>query len=144
VTDFTQVLDRAVSGRIFFEEVIREYLDLGRPQQVQLIFSRRITQATSSHFRTRVITNGVIPSLYVDYKSSRIKQYYKEGRTLRTEITINNARDFYIGKRLATLPALRQVGFQANRRLLEVQKVSHDCLLAEAAFQRVNRPLQVK
>ena len=48
-----------------------------------------------------------------------------------------------IGERLCNLPALRQVGFQANRRLLEVQKVSHDCVLAEAAFQRVNRPLRV-
>ena len=133
----TQVLDRAVSGRIFFEEVIRENLDLGRPQHVQLIFNRRVTRATPSRFRTRVITQGVIPSLYVDYKSSRIKQYHKEGRALRTEITMNNTRDFYIGKRLPNLPALRQVGFQANRRLLEVQKVSHNCVLAEAAFQRV-------
>jgi hypothetical protein len=140
----TQVLDRAVSGRIFFEEVIRENLDLGRPQHVQLIFNRRVTRATPSRFRTRVITQGVIPSLYVDYKSSRIKQYHKEGRALRTEITLNNTRDFYIGKRLPNLPALRQVGFQANRRLLEVQKVSHNCVMAEAAFQRVNRPLQVK
>src|SRR5438552_2904107 len=122
----TQVLDRAVSGRIFFEEVIRENLDLGRPQHVQLIFNRRVTRATPSRFRTRVITQGVIPSLYVDYKSSRLKQYHKEGRARRTEITMNNTRDFYIGKRLPNLPALRQVGFQANRRLLEVQKVSHD------------------
>ena len=34
----TQVLDQPVNGRIFFEEVIRENLDLGRPSQVQLIF----------------------------------------------------------------------------------------------------------
>jgi hypothetical protein len=106
----TQVLDRGVSGRIFFEEVIRENLDLGRPQHVQLIFNRRVTQSTPSRFRTRVITQGVIPSLYVDYKSARIKQYHKEGRALRTEITMNNTRDFYIGKRLPNLPALRQVG----------------------------------
>ena len=30
----TQVLDRPVTGRVFFEEVIRENLDLGRPSQV--------------------------------------------------------------------------------------------------------------
>ena len=30
----TQVLDRPVSGRIFFEDVIRENLDIGRPKQV--------------------------------------------------------------------------------------------------------------
>ena len=42
----TQVLDRPVTGRIFFEEVIRENLDLGRPSQVQLIFDRRVTRRT--------------------------------------------------------------------------------------------------
>lgn len=38
---FTQVLDRPVTGRVFFEQVIRENLDLGRPSQVQLIFDNR-------------------------------------------------------------------------------------------------------
>lgn len=139
----TQVLDRPVTGRIFFEEVIRENLDIGRPKQVQLIFDRGVTKSTPGLFRTRVITDGVVPSLHVDYKGTRIKQYHKEGRALRTETTINNARDFYIGKRLHNLPRLRQIGFQANRRLLEVEKISHDCILAEEAFQQINRPRQV-
>jgi hypothetical protein len=139
----TQVLDRPVTRRIFFEEVIRENLDLGRPKQIQLIFDRKVTKATPGPFRTRVITDGVIPSLHVDYKGTRIKQYHKEGRVLRTETTINNTRDFYIGRRIHNLPALRQIGFQANRRLLEVQTISHDCLLAEEAFQKINRPIQV-
>jgi hypothetical protein len=34
------VLDRPVAGRIFFEQVIRENLDIGRPGQVQLIFDK--------------------------------------------------------------------------------------------------------
>lgn len=72
----TQVFDRPLTGRVFFEDVIRENLDLGRPDQVQLIFQRQITKRTPGRFRTRVITEGVIPSLYVDYKHSRIKQYY--------------------------------------------------------------------
>jgi hypothetical protein len=38
----TQVLDQPVHGRLFFEQVIRENLDLGRPEQVQLIFNRKI------------------------------------------------------------------------------------------------------
>jgi hypothetical protein len=139
----TQVLDRPLTGRVFFEEVIREHLDLGRPDQVQLIFDRRVTRRTPGRFRTRVITEGVIPSLHVDYKHSRIKQYHKEGRALRTETTINDTRDFGIGKRLTNLPALRQVGFRANRRLLDVQRVSHDCHLGEAAFTRITRPITV-
>jgi hypothetical protein len=32
----TQVFDRPLSGRLLFEEIIREHLDLGRPQQVSL------------------------------------------------------------------------------------------------------------
>ena len=139
----TQVLDRPLSGRILFEDIIRENLDLGRPDQVQLIFDRRITKRTSGRFRTRIITQGVIPALYVDYKSSRIKQYHKAGRALRTETTINNSRDFAIGKRLHNLPALRQVGFSANRRLLDVQSLSHDCAIGETAFQRLNRPIEL-
>jgi hypothetical protein len=136
----TQVLDRPLSGRLFFEAAIRENLDLGRPEQVQLIFERRMTRATPSRFRTRIITEGVTPALHIDYKHSRIKQYHKEGRALRTETTINNTRDFYIGKRLKNLPALRLIGFQANRRLLHVQHISHNCLLGEDAFQQVNQP----
>jgi hypothetical protein len=139
----TQVLDRPLTGRVFFEEVIRENLDIGRPDHVQLIFQRRITKQTPGRFRTRVITEGVVPSLHIDYKHSRIKQYHKEGRALRTETTINDPRDFDIGKRLSNLPALRRIGFQANRRLLDVQRISQDCALGEDAFQGVNQPVEV-
>jgi hypothetical protein len=132
----TQVLDRPVSGRIFFEDVIRENLDIGRPQQVQLIFDRLIIKTTPGPFRTRVITHGVIPSLPIDDKGTRIKQYHKAGQALRTETTLNNTYDFYIGKNLRNLPELRRIGFQANRRLLQVQRISHDCILAEEAFSK--------
>lgn len=76
-------------------------------------------------------------------RTRTIKQYHKEGRALRTETTINNTRDFGIGKLLHNLPALRQVGFQANRRLLDVQKVSHDCSIGEDAFDKVVQPIEV-
>jgi DNA-binding HxlR family transcriptional regulator len=134
----TQVLDRPQSGRVFFENVIRENLDMGRPDQVQLIFDRRVTKRTPGRFRTRVLTEGVTPSLHVDYKHSKIKQYHKEGRALRTETTINDPRDFGIGKRLQNLSALRKIGFDANRRLLNVQRISHDPILGEAEFQKLN------
>ncbi|MGH7263729.1 MAG: hypothetical protein ACREMB_02595, partial [Candidatus Rokuibacteriota bacterium] len=66
-----------------------------------------------------MITEGVTPSLHVDYKHTRM--------ALRPETTINDTREFEIGKRLSNLSALRKVGFQANRRLLDVQRISHDC-----------------
>jgi hypothetical protein len=139
----TQVLDRPQTGRIFFEEVIRENLDIGRPDQVQLIFGRRVTKRTPGRFRTRVLTAGVTPTLHVDYKKARIKQYHKEGRALRTETTINDTRDFAIGKRLKNLPALREVGFRANRRLLDVQTISQDCAVGEDVFRQVTQPCEV-
>jgi hypothetical protein len=139
----TQTLDRPLTGRVFFEEVIRDNLDLGRPDQVSLIFQRRVRRDTPSRFRTRVITEGVTPSLHVDYKHSRIKQYHKEGRALRTETTINDTRDFGVGRRLHNLPALREIGFNANRRLLEVQRTSADCHIGQDAFDRVCQPIRV-
>ncbi|MCA1677166.1 MAG: hypothetical protein LC799_34970, partial [Actinobacteria bacterium] len=141
----TQVLDQPVSGRVFFEQAIRDNLDAGRPDQVSLIFDRRLIhgrrRSTPGRFRTRVITAGVTPSLHIDYKHTAIKQYHKEGRALRTETTINDTRDFGIGKRLTNLPALREIGFSANRRLLGVQRLSHNPIRAAQALTAVNDPL---
>ena len=118
----TEVFDRPAQGRVFFEEVLRENLDMGRPDHVQLIFDRRVTRRTPSRYRTRVITDRVTPSLHVDYKHSRIKQYHKEGRALRTETVINDTYDFDVGRRLGNLEDLKKIGFAANRRLLGVQR----------------------
>src|SRR6476660_2580711 len=137
----TQVLDRPVHGRLFFEQVIRENLDLGRPEELQLIFNRRIPRKTRARFRTRVVTHDVTPSLNVCYKTTRIKQYHKENRALRTETTINNTYDFRIGRRLHNLPKLRQIGFAANRRLIEVERLSHDCILSEDTFRAIDGPV---
>jgi hypothetical protein len=140
----TQVLDRPLTGRCFFEEVIRENLDLGRPDHLQLIFDRRVTRRTPGRFRTRVLTDGVVPSLHVDYKKSKVKQYHKEGQALRTETTINDTYDFSIGRALRNLPALREIGFAANRRLLHVESLSHDCLIGEDALDAMTQPVVVQ
>ena len=141
----TQMLDKPVSGRVFFEQVIRDNLDIGRPDQIALVFDRRLMRrgprATPGPFRTRVITDGVTPSLHVDYKHTRIKQYHKEGKALRTETTINDTTDFRIGKRLTNLPALREIGFTANRRLLRVQSISHDPITGTDALHAITTPV---
>lgn len=143
----TQMLDRPVTGRIFFEQVIRDNLDLGRPDQVGLIFARCIhagrKQRTPGVLRTRVINSGVTPSLHVDYKHATIKQYHKEGIALRTETTINDPGDFGILKGLTNLPAMRKVGFQANRRLLHVEHLSHDPAIGAEAFTAVTAPTDI-
>jgi hypothetical protein len=139
----TQVLDRPLTGRYFFEEVIRENLDIGRPDQMQLIFDRRVTRRTPGRFRTRVLTEGVVPSLHVQYKKSKVKQYHKEGQALRTETTINDTYDFEIGRALCNLPALREIGFAANRRLLRAESLSHDCRIGDDHLDAVAQPIVV-
>jgi hypothetical protein len=139
----TQVLDRPASGRAFFEQVIRDNLDLGRPDRAALVFGKRITRASPGPFRTRVITADVTPSLHVEYRNTKIKQYHKEHRALRTETTINDTNDFKIGKMLAHLPELRAVGFSANRRLLRVQQLSYDPIRGDEAFTAVIDAVEV-
>jgi hypothetical protein len=53
-------------------------------------------------------------------------------------------RDFYIGKSLHNLRALRKAGFQANRRVLEVQTIMQDAVRAEEALQQLHRPRRVE
>jgi hypothetical protein len=88
----TCVFDRPQAGRAFFEGVIRDHLDIGRPEQVALIFDRKVTKRTPVAFRTKVITKGVDPQLHCYYRSARLKQYFKEHRALRTETVISDTR----------------------------------------------------
>jgi hypothetical protein len=141
----TQTLDAPVNGRIFFDQLIRDNLDIGRPDRVSLIFDRRIIRkgkrATPGRFRTRVITDGVTPSLHIDYKDSRIKQYHKLGKALRTETTINDPRDFGVAKGLSHLPELKEIGFTASRRLLDVQRISHNPAEGATALAALTQPV---
>lgn len=136
----TQIFDRPLRGRQFFEEVIRDNLDLGRPDRVQLIFQRQVRKNTPGRLRTRVIQEGVRPSLPIEYKQFALKQYCKEGRGLRTEGTFRNPYDFGINKGLSNLPYLQRLGRQINRRLLQVERVSHNCGLSADSIHRVVQP----
>jgi hypothetical protein len=136
----TQIFDRPLRGREFFEEIIRDNLDLGRPDRVQLVFDRVVTKKTPGEFRTRVIQDGVHPSLHIQYKNFDLKQYFKQGRGCRTEGTFRNPKDFGVNKGLANLPYLQKLGRQINRRLLEVERVSHNSGLSGDSIQRVVQP----
>ena len=138
----TQVLDRPRTGRCFFEEVIRENLDLPAGSDAADLHAPR-HPPYPGRFRTRVLTEGVVPSLHVEYKKTNVKQYHKEGQALRTETTNNDTYDFAIGRALRNLPALREIGLAANRRLLSVESLSHDCLVGEAHFDTVTQPIVV-
>jgi hypothetical protein len=84
--------------------------------------------------------------MHVYYKNTHLKQYHKQQGSrhgLRTETTINNTYDFGVGRLLRNLPQLREIGFAANRRLLEVETLSHDCQVGAAAFEAMQQPVEV-
>ena len=100
----TLVFDAPRRARAFFEALIADNLDIGRPANVEIIFRRHIRRNTPGVFRTAIDrpvvgpdTGGVV--LNVFYKHSRIKQYLKDGRAMRIETVVNAPRD------LAATPA---------------------------------------
>ena len=58
----TQIFDRPLRGREFFEEIIRDNLDLGRPDRVQLVFDRVVTKKTPGEFRTASSSKECMPA----------------------------------------------------------------------------------
>ena len=90
----TLVFDAPRRARAFFEALIADNLDIGRPANVEIIFNRHIRRDTPGVFRTTIDrptvgpdTGGVV--LNLSCKHSRIKQYLKDGRAMRIETVVN-------------------------------------------------------
>jgi len=136
----TMVFDHPRNGRTFFDALVADNLDLGRPEQIELIFGRKILPSTSGVFATRVVTRGVDVTINVGYKHSRTKQYFKEGRALRIETVVNDPTDLGVLRRVGHLPELQRKARDVNRRLLDHEHVGQGCVLASPAFERIARP----
>jgi hypothetical protein len=125
----TQVFADPEQGRALVETLIRENLDLGRPDRVRLVFERQVTKRTPGEFHTQVIQHGVIPSIKIHYKHSALKQYLKDNRALRTEMMINNPYDFGCPRGIAHFAELVALGQRFNERLLAQERVPDDCFV---------------
>ena len=136
----TMVFDHPRNGRAFFEALVADNLDLGRPDQVELIFGRQVRSSTPGVFATRVVTRGVDVTINALYKHSRVKQYFKDGRAMRIETVINNPTDLGVLRRLEHLDELQAKARDVNRRLLDHERVGQGCVLASPAFERIARP----
>ncbi len=138
----TEVFDRPIHGRQFFESVMKDNLDLGRPEKMQLIFNKRIPKYKNKQetFKTRIFSQDAIPSIHIEHRRTSVKQYFKCGKALRTETTINDARDFNVGKLLVNLDNLRTIGRNINNNLLEMEKTEHDCNISIEEFESMIQP----
>ena len=136
----TIVFDAPRRARGFFEAVVADNLDVGRPDEVKIIFDRRIQRNTPGEFATKVVTRGTDVTVNVFYKKSRIKEYLKEGRALRIETVINEPNDIGCQRRLHNLADLQTKARAANGRLLEVQRVGQCCAITTPLLERVTLP----
>jgi hypothetical protein len=137
----TIVFDAPRHARGFFEALIVDNLDLGRPHNVEIIFGRRIRRDTIGTFRTAIDrrdNGGVL--LNVFYRHSRIKQYLKDGRAMRIETVVNTPRDLGCQARLHNLDDLQTKARACNRRILDAERVGQGCVLASPAFERIAHP----
>ena len=138
----TRVFDRPAAGRAWFEQTLPDQLTLGRPDRVAVVFGRRVNRCTPGRFHTKIINKGVQPAIQIHYRASKVKQYFKEGRALRTETTVNDTHDFGIGRRLTdeNWNALLSIGHRINERLLEHQLDACQCAPDATTLERVVLP----
>jgi hypothetical protein len=141
-TSRTLVFDAPRRARAFVEALVRDNLDLGRPDSVELIFTgknerRGRKPTTQPVYKTKVVTRDTEVTINAFFKHSRVKQYLKDGRALRIETVVNSPDDLRCHRRLAHVDELQAKARDVNRRLLDTERVGQGCVLASPAFERV-------
>jgi hypothetical protein len=96
---------------------------IGHPDEIALIFGRRITRRTDAGLKTQILDHDLgQPVIRGESKSSSIKQYVRDHLVLRTETTSDHTPDLGVNKGVEHLPELRQTMAASNDRYLEVQQ----------------------
>lgn len=145
-TSRTLVFDDGVHARAFFEALLCDNMDLGRPENVELLFRRgqRLGRPTipPAHggFKTKIDRYCDLVTLNVFYKNSRLKQYLKDGVALRIETVVNDPRDLRCNRLLHNLPELQAKARAINARLLETETVGQGTALVSPVIERITKP----
>ena len=145
-TSRTLVFDQDVHARAFFEALLCENMDLGLPENVELLFRRGQRSGRHSSpppgggFKTKIDRYCDLVTLNVFYKSSRLKQYLKDGVALRIETVINSPKDLRCNRQLANLPELQAKARAINARLLHTETVGQGTALVSPVIERITRP----
>lgn len=136
----TVVFDAPRRARAFFESLVTDNIALGRPDQVSVLFARRVQKNTPGIFRTRLFTEGTEVKIDLRYKKSRVKEYLKEGIALRIETVINDPLDLGVQRRIRNLPELVEAARQVNARVLTIQRAGQGCAIETDLFERISQP----
>jgi hypothetical protein len=139
-TSRTIVLDQPRHARAFFEALVADNLDLGRPENVEVIFGRQRGRKAGGVFKTAIDRHARSVTMNVFYKHSRVKQYLKDGRAMRVETVINDAYDIGCQRLLPNLDQLQARSRAINQRLLDTERVGQGTVLASPVFERIAQP----
>jgi hypothetical protein len=144
-TSRTLVFDDDVHARAFFEALLADNMDLGRPENVELLFRRGTRAGRPTHppiggFKTKIDRYCDLVTLNVFYRNSRLKQYLKDGVALRIETVVNDARDLRCNRLLANLDALQAKARAINTQLLETETVGQGTALVSPVIERITKP----
>jgi hypothetical protein len=136
----TLVFDAPRHTRAFFEALAVDNLDIGRPEEMQIVFGRRVRSDPPGRYRTRLLRHGDEVTINAHFRHSRVKSYLKQGRAFRIETVINDPGDLGVPRRLEHLHEIFARGRDVNRRMVDTFRVGQGCVLASPAFERVARP----
>jgi len=141
----TMVFDAPRQARAFFEALVADNLDLGRPEHVELLFKRnprgrKPKDQAGGVFKTAIDRNNQGVTINAFWRHSRLKQYLKDGRALRIETVVNSPDDLGCQRRLHNLNKLQARARAINARLLETEKVGQGCVFDSPAFARISQP----
>jgi hypothetical protein len=140
-TSPTLVFDAHRRARMFFEALVADHLDIGRPELVELIVKRGQHRGAKAagEFKTKIATYGTEIRINAFYRHSMIKQYLKDGRALHIETVINSPDELGCRRRLAHLE-LQSKARAISTTLLDTERVGQGCVLASPAVERIARP----
>ena len=141
----TMVFGAPRQARAFFEALIADNLDLGRPEHVEILFKRdprgrKPKDQAGGAFKTAIDRSSQGVTINAFWRHSRVKQYLKDGRALRIETVVNSPEDLGCQRRLHNLPELQARARAINARLLETEKVGQGCVFDSPAFARISQP----
>jgi hypothetical protein len=145
-TSRTLVFDTDCQARAFFEALLCDNMDLGRPENAELLFRRgqRLGRPTipppGGGFKAKTDRYCDLVTLNVFYKNSRLKQYLKDGIALRIETVINAPGDLGGNRQLANLPELQAKARAINTRLMETETAGQGTALVSPVLERITRP----
>ena len=134
------MFDAPRQARAFFEALITDNLDLGRPENVEMLFKRsprgrKPKDQAGGVFRTAIDRSCAGVTINALWRHSRVKQYLKDGRALRIETVVNSPDDLGCQRRLHNLPELQARARAVNARLLHTEKVGQGCVFDSPALR---------